>query len=1182
MRQHGESSQTLERTLSPIIREFQFHVQEQPSALAVMYPGPKQRPLTYGALDLESESIATHLAGQGVRPGDRVAVVTGASELLISTILGIAKTGAAYVLIDPKLPPARIEQVLSDSRPRAVIANGLVQRDGERRPWSIVESRDLLANFDTPVDLPPMAGAGPDAPLYLCYTSGTTGVPKAAVIPQRAVANLVSATPEIAVESDDIVLQASAPSFDAFTFEVWSALMAGASLIGVSRDVLVDSREFSAFLSAHQVTVVCLTTSVFTAVALEAPEAIGRLRLAVFGGEAANVAAVRSALKAKPGRLVNGYGPTEATTFSLCHVISALPDDAMEVPIGKAIGGCQIRIVGDDGSDVAEGEPGELLIGGQGLSLGYFEKPELTSASFVPDPRGTLSVVYRSGDIVRRDIDGLIRYVGRVDNQVKIRGHRVELEEVESHLAADPDVNNAAVILATDNTDSFLVAYASVTERASNSSMVDRWTSLYDELYVALDPSSETDLFRGWNSALDNLPIPLADMRVWRDSTLERIRALEPKSILEIGVGSGILLTALAPEVSEYWGTEISAGAIDNLQAHFAARPEGERVTLLRQEATDVRGLPPAHFDAIVLNSVVQYFPDGQYLTDALEALLPLLAPGGSVFIGDVKNLDTRDRLRGEAVDGARIDNELMVAPHFFAGFTAASDKLQSYQTHVKRGAKRNELTAYRYDVVLSTAPAPNSTCEITLPWAGQSLSEVAQILADYSDAQVHWSGPPDGRLTASPTAGFDIEDVYQLAQHHRRPVAVTPGVSPGTFDAIFAGSNSAEIPRRPAAPPSHSEFTATESVNSPLPATRDTRMENALLHRLRTKLPEYMVPSRIVVLDELPISVNGKIDRRRLPHWQTGSGQVTRTEDKPMTPLEVVVRDLFAEQLVRSPDEIGAETSFFDMGGHSLMAARLVNRIRAVLSTETSIAELYRAPTVRSFSSALMPRTAASLRNDAPSTPANEPTVHADRNELHIGVASTSSASALARHLGSTTPLLIEAAIALSVALALGRREVRILSLWSSTSGFSHGDPERAHEFAIPVEPAQSFSDYASLYTEESIDTIFHSDAGVPQSDRADSNLAVGATWAHGVNPHGTPSVVALRTEDGRYVISTTRDSATTAADLAALACELSDLVFLAPDSTILEIAAAVHLSHDRDHPTSSTSRLKTIGTPQ
>ena len=264
------------------------------------------------------------------------------------------------------------------------------------------------------------------------------------------------------MQPSDVVAQASNASFDAATFEIWGALLNGARLVGIEREVTLAPDRFAAVLRDARITTLFLTTALFNQMAREAPGAFGGLRHLLFGGELVDPDCVRRVLQdGPPERLLHVYGPTENTTFSTWYLVREVASDALTVPIGKAVANTQLYVLDDRRQLVPVGIPGELFLGGDGLATGYLHRPELTAERFVDNPFDAgRSRLYRTGDIVRWLPGGNIEFLGRRDNQVKIRGFRIELGEIEAALVRQPHVRDAVVLAVRDERgDLDLAAY---------------------------------------------------------------------------------------------------------------------------------------------------------------------------------------------------------------------------------------------------------------------------------------------------------------------------------------------------------------------------------------------------------------------------------------------------------------------------------------------------------------------------------------------------------------------------------------------------------------------------------------------------------------------------------------------------------------------------------------------------
>lgn len=439
---------------------FQRQAQRTPEELAVVF---EDRRLSYGELNRRANQLAHRLRGLGVGVDSPVGVLLERSAEMVWAWLGVLKAGGAYVPLDPSYPEHRLDVMLRDAQPSVVITTEALRNkvSGYRGPTLCLDR--ARAHLDREPPTHPTVALSATNLAYVMYTSGSTGQPKGITIPHRGILRLVCNTDYIAIRPTDRIAQASNASFDAATFEVWGALLHGARLVGVRREITLNPRAYAAFLEEQGITVVFVTTALFNQMAREAPGAFRGVRVLLFGGEAADPDSVRRVLaNHPPRRLLHVYGPTETTTFATWHRVRAVPEEATTVPIGGPIANTQVYVLNEHLEPVPVGAVGELYIGGDGLARGYLKRPELTAERFVPHPFAEEpgARLYKTGDTVRRRDDGSIEFVGRVDHQVKVRGFRIELGEIEAALARHPGVHEAIVLAREDEPgDKRLVAY---------------------------------------------------------------------------------------------------------------------------------------------------------------------------------------------------------------------------------------------------------------------------------------------------------------------------------------------------------------------------------------------------------------------------------------------------------------------------------------------------------------------------------------------------------------------------------------------------------------------------------------------------------------------------------------------------------------------------------------------------
>ena len=435
---------------------FDEQVARRPDAVAVTEGA---RTITYAELHRRALRLARRLGDLGIGRGARVGVCCDRSIELVVALLGVLAAGGAYVPLDPTHPAERRTALLDDAGAVVVVTAGAGR--GDARPEVRLESFDR-EEIGGPAAAGPPALGGADL-AYVMYTSGSTGAPKGVAVPHRAVARLVRNTDYVELGPDDVVAHVSNPAFDAATFEIWGALLNGARLVLIPPDTALAPRTLAATLAREGVTTLFLTTSLFNQVAREAPDAFRTLRHVLFGGETAEPRGVRAGLRATPPtRLLNVYGPTETTTFATWHEVREVTDGASTVPIGRPIANTEIYILDDRREPVPVGVAGEIHIGGPGLADGYLGRPELTAERFVPHPFDPTpgARLYRTGDRARFRADGAIEFLGRLDRQIKLRGHRIEPDEIEAALLRLPEVGNAVVVVDGEASDTRrLVAY---------------------------------------------------------------------------------------------------------------------------------------------------------------------------------------------------------------------------------------------------------------------------------------------------------------------------------------------------------------------------------------------------------------------------------------------------------------------------------------------------------------------------------------------------------------------------------------------------------------------------------------------------------------------------------------------------------------------------------------------------
>jgi len=418
--------------------------------------------ISYAELNTRANQLAHYLQDRGIQAEELVGICIEQSIEMLVGLLGILKAGAAYLPLDSSYPDDRLEMMLDDAQEILITQQHQASRfaaHGRKilcldREWEVIAQRSN--------DNPTHQATG-NSLAYVIYTSGSTGKPKGVEVEQRAISRLVINTDYVDIGIADRIGQASNASFDAATFEVWGALLNGASIFGISKETALSPENLEQVIKEQQVTTLFLTTALFNQIARQKPEAFAPLKNLLFGGEAVDTEAVRIVIdKGRPTRLLHVYGPTENTTFSTWYLINHITPEATIIPIGKAIANSNTYILDKQQQAVPIGVVGELYVGGEGLARGYLNRPELTAEKFIVNPYGKSASnrLYRTGDLVKYLADGNIEFIGRSDFQVKIRGFRIEIGEIESMISQYQDVRDVIIIAKDDQLgNKSLIAY---------------------------------------------------------------------------------------------------------------------------------------------------------------------------------------------------------------------------------------------------------------------------------------------------------------------------------------------------------------------------------------------------------------------------------------------------------------------------------------------------------------------------------------------------------------------------------------------------------------------------------------------------------------------------------------------------------------------------------------------------
>ncbi|MBE7527130.1 MAG: amino acid adenylation domain-containing protein [Burkholderiales bacterium] len=1002
----------IEYSSEKLIHElFEEQTISTPEAIAVTCGGAS---LDYNLLNRKANQLAHYLIANGISKNTFVGLCVDRSLEMVIGILGILKAGAAYVPIDPDYPDERISFLLKDTSPillltQEFLLDRLIQ-SFDIKCICLDKHWPLIAQY-SPVN--PQAVCVPSNFAYVIYTSGSTGNPKGVVITHRNVVHTTLARIEYYQERVECFLLLSSFSFDSSVAGIFWTLCQGGVLTIPSKNILSDPELVTDLINQEKVTHLLSVPSWYIHFLSSCSVNPESLKVIIVAGEICQTNLVKQHFITCPKvNLFNEYGPTEGTVWASVQQLT-ICDDQQIVPIGRPIANTCIYILDKTLNPVPVGIAGELYLGGYGLAVGYLNRPILTAERFIPNPYSSQpgERFYQTGDLACFRDDGTIEYLGRIDNQIKLRGYRIELEEIEAKLLLHPNVEKAVVtayepivddwrLAAYVQTDLFSQNMSDTSRDTAMAEQLTEWQSAINEWYAQSVNLSDPNMnFIGWQSSFTGEAIPVEEMQEWVEQIVSLVRRYKPRRVLEIGCGSGLLLFRLAQNCERYVGTDFSLNALRHVrEGLLTADYNLPQVELLHRRAEDFSGLEQNSFDMVILNSVIQYFPDVRYLNKVLQSAKNLLIPGGHLIIGDVRHygllqsfhtavelyhaddsMPSTDLWR-RIQSRVNMENELLLDPRFFYALAQDSSDEINVEVLPKRGHYQNEMVQFRYDVVLSYQ-ADNKTQTIkqkTIAWAELTcLDAIQKLLLCESPDYLAIHSVPNSRisqaayaakllekgevstveglrqlLSKSVVRGVDPEAIYKLAVNSSYNVCLSwvRGLEEGCFDIFF--SKFSLPPLADWIDLSGINIAVNDPTirlyNNPLKNRITQQLTQMLRDHLQIFLPAYMHPSAYLFINKMPVGPNGKVDRAALP-LPDNLDLVGEDYEPARTSIEEILVSLWSESLGVS--RIGIHDDFFRLGGHSLMTVRLVKRIRERLGKDVPLISIFQAPTVAKYS---------------------------------------------------------------------------------------------------------------------------------------------------------------------------------------------------------------------------------------
>jgi amino acid adenylation domain-containing protein/FkbM family methyltransferase len=864
---------------------FEAQVERTPHAIAVEHENAQ---LTFLQLNQRANQVAHHLRALGVGPEARVGILMKRSVDMLVSLLGVFKAGGAYVPLDPDSPAERLSYMLADAHVEVLLTHQeqLAVKLDESVRLVCLDTADIS---QTSVENPANKTVSENI-AYVIYTSGSTGRPKGVMIEHHSVVNLVRALSKTvyAGRGQDLRVSMNAPLvFDASVKQIMQ-LVQGRTICIIPEEVRPDSAALVSYLKKHKVEVLDCTPSQLRWLKAEGLDQRSDMQLVLIGGEAIDPTLWQELCKSRRPAFYNVYGPTEC-----CVDVTAVElKDGLATPtIGHPLPNVQLFILDENQQPAPIGVAGEICVGGAGLSRGYLNRPDLTAERFIPNAysKEAGARLYRTGDIGRYLEDGNVEYVGRVDHQVKLRGFRVELGEIEAALEEHPQVKECAV-LARENEkgDKRLVAYVVALDRyASHGDLLARYRLPNGMVVVQLN-RNETD----------NLYQEIFEDRIYLK---HGIRLAPNACVFDVGANIGLFtlfvtqnrpdakIYAFEPLGPIYEKLAINARLYNTSAKLFA-------YGLSDQEKTESFDYYPRY----TAKSGLSAYADA---VDEVEVVKTFLRNQQRQGVAEAQSLiDVQDDLLGNLFESERHECSLR----------RLSDVIR------EQGIDHIDLL--KIDVQRAEADVLNGLDENDWP-------KIQQIVMEVHDSPDHaTSGRVEEFTRMLKSRGFDVlveQDQFLVGADRYNLYAARHRLDVHTEENGF-GKNG------------HSQVAPSLLV--------EELTTGELQEFLRKRMPEYMVPSAFMMLDKLPLTRHGKVDRLSLPAPEDLERQKSDLA-KPRTPVEEITAAIWTEVL--GVEYVSIDDSFFELGGHSLLATQVMSRVRAAFNIEIPLRVFFEEPTI-------------------------------------------------------------------------------------------------------------------------------------------------------------------------------------------------------------------------------------------
>lgn len=977
-----------------LVTLFEEQVKISPNAPALVF---EDNILNYQELNQKANQVAHFLRRKGVREKALIPFCIERTPLMIIGLLGILKAGATYIPVDPEYPIDRVNYMIADSGAKVVLSSKYGKQKLLENPGFAILDLDVEQDSIAKESVEnPGLQIDPNDLAYVIYTSGSTGKPKGVMIENQSLVNLLfSMKDDVQFTSSSSFLSVTTFSFDICYLEFYLPLITGGKLLIIPRETAIDGFRLASDIKSYHPTHMQATPATWLLLLDNHWENEENLTILI-GGEA-----VKEDIKNKLtgiGNVYNVYGPTETTIWSSLKKLNRNE----RVSIGKPIANTSIFILSKDLQIAPVGVLGEICIAGVGLARGYLNRPELTAEKFINDPflKNSCKKLYKTGDIGRWNADGNIECFGRLDDQVKIRGYRIELGEIETAILQTGLAAQVAVVIKEGReNEKMLTAYFKPAremlkekEQSLSQSRVDTWKEINETKYAQVDQSTDIEFdINIWRNSFNGELISKEHMREWVNDIVAEVLKESPENVMEIGIGSGLIFYNLITHIKKYTGTDISHSSIDRIvqsiqqserkygEAHFKVCPAHE-IAIDKDEK----------IDTILLNSVIQYFPGEDYMTDVIGKCIRQLQGNGRIVIGDVRDNRLLSLFKGRilldklqhslnlqqfswAVNQELMkEEELCFSPEYFYALKITYPEIAGVEIKWKQVSYTNELSAFRYTVVLHLGHKKRTLSPEwkTLKEAGgkkrviNRLEDSVQVIAlkhlpnprlknervlnqVLSDKSVNSIGEILKLMQIENDETNDTNDIIEYARSKNYQFTLYIDKDPLKMNLFLQLNPSNEIIERPAG---EDQLTAEiPFTNTPLFSDIALVLHKELRETLHKKLPVYMIPVDFIPLLEFPLTNNLKIDRKFLAQQHDKSSRNSHNYQAPETEIQIMLSSIW--QGLLGLEKVGTSDNFFELGGHSLMAMRVISAIRDQLDIELAIKDIFQFTTISELS---------------------------------------------------------------------------------------------------------------------------------------------------------------------------------------------------------------------------------------